>query len=285
LSRFSIVLSVFALACLGRPFPAQVLQLAQKEASSMSSTSTLQELLAKGNWDAVAEGRRLGVEALPVVQAYAKDKNSVSRQIALACAGQIGGAEAASLLAAGLSDRDINVQLTAAKELGQGKFPAASPAILENLANGKDELVREFLALDAGYIPGDKTLTILEPLAGGKGALATNAKMAMARLGDARARAMLASDLSSDVPRTRYEALDQLRYVEAQEFVPRAKVLLADLAPARRIGTARNPRFRRVCDQAVDTLAFLLRLNPSFGVAPEKIYSPEQLAQFRQLLP
>jgi hypothetical protein len=257
---------------------------AQKEAPSMSPTASLDSLLASGNWDAVEEAQRQGVAALPIVRTYAKSANSSSRQIAMACASHIGGDEAGQILVAGLADPDINVQLTAAKELDSGKFPSAAGAILDHLARGKDDLVREFLALDAGYIPGDKTVTILRPLCTGQSGLATNAKMALAKLKDGWARDLLVKDLSSPLPRTRYEALLQLIYIDDQQFVPNAKSLLDDVQPARRIGTPRNPRFRRVCDQALDTLAFLLKLNPSFPVAPEKIYTQEQLAQFRQMV-
>ncbi|MGB9466243.1 MAG: hypothetical protein WBR10_14130 [Candidatus Acidiferrum sp.] len=250
----------------------------------MSPTSTLESLLESANWDAVEEAQRQGISALPAVRTYAKSKNSASRQIAMACASRIGGEEAGQILAAGLADTDINVQLTAAKELDSGKFPSASPAILDHLARGKDDLVREFLALDAGYISGDTTIAVLRPLAEGQGGLATNARMALAKLKDGWARDLLVKDLSSPVARTRYEALDQLRYVDDQQFVPNAKRLLDDREPARRIGTARNPRFRRVCDQALDTLVFLLKLNPSFPVAPERIYTQEQLAQLAQMV-
>jgi hypothetical protein len=256
---------------------------AQKEAPSMSPTGTLDNLLASANWDAVEEAQRQGAAALPTVRTYAKSKNSSSRQIAMACASHIGGDEAGQILSAGLGDSDINVQLTAAKELDSGKFPSAYASILDHLAKGKDDLVREFLALDAGYIPGDETIGVLRPLAAGQGGLATNSRMALAKLKDAWARDLLVKDLSSPLPRTRYEALIQLVYVDDQQFIPNARPLLDDVQPARRIGTARSPRFRRVCDQAVDTLAFLLKLKPSFPIAPEKIYTQEQLVQFRQI--
>lgn len=105
--------------------------------------------------------------------------------------------------------------------------------------------------------------------------------MALARLGDAKARAQLKNDLSSAVPRTRYETLDHLRYVGDLNLIPSVKKLLDDREHARRIGTARHPRFRRVCDQAVDTTVFLLHL--PFPAAPEKIYTDQELARVREL--
>ena len=283
--RLQIALAVLVLvSCQRASNSSQAGQSAQKEASHMSATATLDQLLESGNWDAVEEAQRQGALALPTIRTFAQGKNPVARQIAMACAARVGGNDAAAILAAGLTDSDVNVQLTAAKELTGGKFPAASGAILDQLAKGKDDLVREFLALDAGYIPGEKTLAILRPLADAEGGLGENARMALARLGDPRARAVLARNLSSLTPATRYESLDQLRYVGDMDLIPAAKKLVDDAEPARRIGPARRPRFRRVCDQAVDTLTFLLKLTPPFPVAAEKIYSKAELTEFKQLL-
>jgi len=271
-------------SCQAAPDVSPVREPAQKESSGMNSTATLENLLESANWDAVEEAQREGPAALPAIRQYARNRNYRTRQISLACAARIGGGEAAAeIIAVGLTDDNINVQLQAAKELSSGKFPSAAEAVLEQLGHGKDYLVREFLALAAGYIPGGRTVDVLRPLAEGKGALSTNVRMALARLGDAQALSELTKDLSSSSPRTRYEALDQLRYVGNPKLIPYAKRLLDDKEPALRIGPAIRPRFRRVCDQAVDTLVLMLKLRPPFPIAAERIYTDEELRQVCEL--
>lgn len=260
------------------------IQNAQKEIAHMTASNSLEHLLAAANWDAVDEAQHEGPRALPAIRVYVRSNNYRSRQIALASAARVGGDEAASMLATGLTDDNVNVQLQAAKDLSTGQFPSASGAILAQLANNRDHVVKQFLALAAGYIPGEASIAALRPLAEGKDELATNARMALARLGDENARRQLTNDLSATLPRTRYDALDQLRYVNDLKFASYAKRLLDDKEPARRIGTARHPKFRRVCDQAVDTLVSLLSLKPPFRVAPERIYTEGELTQLRRLL-
>jgi HEAT repeat protein len=284
LAYLFITLLVLCLgSCQAAPDVSLVRESAQKESSGMNSTATLESLLESANWDAVDEAQREGPAALPAIRQYARSKNYRIRQISVACAARIGGGEAAEILAAGLTDDNINVQLQAAKELSSGKFPSAGEAVLEQLSHGHEYLVREFLALAAGYIPGGRTVDVLRSLAGENGPLAANARMALARLGDAQALSELTKDLASSSPRIRYEALDQLRYVGSPRLIPYAKRLLDDKEPARRIGPARHPRFRRVCDQAVDTLVLMLKLRPPFPISAERIYTDEELRQVREL--
>jgi HEAT repeat protein len=276
-------LSFSLAACQAAAYSPPATKAAQKESPRMNSVAHLQALLEAANWDAVDEAQREGASALPVIRRSSQSQNYRTRQISVACAARIGGKEATDIISAGLKDPNVNVQLQAAKELSSGKFPSAGEAILSGLSKSRDVLVREFLALAAGYIPGSRTVATLRPLAESSGTLASDARMALARLGDVNALSDLTKSLESPVPRMRYEALDQLRYVANPKLVPYARRLLDDREPARRIGPARHPRFRRVCDQAVDTLVFLLNLHPAFPVAPERIYSDEELAQIRGL--
>ncbi|MGH9405570.1 MAG: HEAT repeat domain-containing protein [Terriglobia bacterium] len=250
----------------------------------MNPAATLEILLEAGNWDAVEEAAREGKAALPILQHFARSTSYETRQIALACAASIGGEAAAEILAAGLTDPNINVRLQAAKELSSGKFPAAGPAVLEQLAHSDEFLIREPLALAAGYLPADRAVPVLRTLSEGFGSLSVNARMALAKLGDPEARAALVRELSSSRPRTRYDALGELVYVNDVTLAPYAEKLLGDRESALRIGTVRRPQYRRVCDQAVDTIVFLLRLGPSFPVKPERIYTEPELEEIRDLV-
>ena len=103
--------------------------------------------------------------------------------------------------------------------------------------------------------------------------------MALAKLGDAEARRVIVSELSAEQPRTRYDALAKLIYIDAPKLATHAKRLLRDKNPAFVIGSIRNPQYRRVCDQAVDTFVALLNLQVRFRVSPERIYNDEELLQ------
>jgi hypothetical protein len=126
-------------------------------------------------------------------------------------------------------------------------------------------------------------MDVLKPLAKRSSVLGANARMALARLHDSEARKSLMAELSAPLPKTRYDALEKLAYVNDRSYAPRVKQLLADEAEAMRIGIVEMPRYRRVCDQAVDTLVFLLRLKAPFEVNPEKIYSGSERKKIQDL--
>jgi hypothetical protein len=107
--------------------------------------------------------------------------------------------------------------------------------------------------------------------------------MALAKLGEPQARAALLADLAAPLPRTRYDTVGQLRYVGDVGLASHARKLLPDRAAAQRIGIMNAPRYRRVCDQAVDTLVYLRQLKVSFPVNLEQIYSDDQISQVERL--
>jgi HEAT repeat protein len=243
----------------------------------------LDEALLQGHYLAVEEAGRLGPAALPVIRRYVSHENYRSRQMAMRSAGRIGDDRGADILVAGLKDENFNVQNAAATELAKKPYPAATEAILDQLAAGGDEIVREKLALAAGYLPGQRTMDVLKPLAAGSSVLASNAGMALARLDDGEAGKSLAAELNAPLPRERYEALEKLVYVNARSYAPLAKRLLADKAEAMRIGIVEMPRYRRVCDQAVDTLVALLQLKVPFEVGSETVYADDALTTVSRL--
>ncbi len=252
----------------------------------MADANALESLLNAGNWMAVEMAAKQGAAALPVVRRAAGHAKFQTRQIAMASAGKIGGAEAGKILGAGLSDADLNVRLQAANELSVNPPAEAGQAILARLPIEEDDRVKEPLALAAGYIPGDQTVRILQLVAGmWSGELAKTARMALAKVGDKPSREALLAELSSPDAFVRYTAVGWLRYVDDKQYVPHARKLLHDKAPAQKIGPVRQPKFRRVCDQAVDTLVHLLKLKVPFETDLEKIYSDTEINTIAKLVP
>ena len=58
-----------------------------------------------------------------------------------------------------------------------------------------------------------------------------------------------------------------------------AKQLLQDKSQAIRVGPVQMPRYRCVCDQAVDTLVSLFQAATSFQVSQDKVYSDQEIRQ------
>lgn len=247
-------------------------------------TNPLNKLLAEANSQAVEEAKQQGKAALPIIRPFLKDKNFQVRQIAVSSAGAIGDPQGADILATGLEDENINVRLAAARELSKKAYPAATETVLAVLKKSPEGIVRELLAVAAGFLPGEKTVAALRPLASGDSVLAEKAMFALAKLGDAAGRKALSSRLSAKLPRTRYEALEALCYVSSSVFATPAKKLLSDKATGLQIGSVRNPRNRRVADQAVDSLVCLLKLQPPFETSPEKIYTDSEIATIKNLI-
>ena len=246
----------------------------------MNGTNSLEIALQQKSWEAVTEAGRLGENAFPVVKKYSRDENYQTRQIAVACAGFLEDEKAAPILAAGLDDDNINVRLEAAKTINKYPKPGVTDAVLEKLENSPEDVLKEILALAAGKLPGEKTIEVLKRVQKAEeGKVSENAQMALAKLGDAEAKEAIVKELSDSLPRTRYDALEKLIYINNASLATYAKRLLGDKSEAIRIGNIKRPQYRRVCDQAVDTIVFLLNLSVSFLVRKDRIYSDQEIQE------
>ncbi|HFQ81471.1 MAG TPA: hypothetical protein ENK33_08890 [Desulfobacterales bacterium] len=254
------------------------------EANDMSKEKELKNMIAQGDWKAVELAKQMGEAAWPTVKQGAKMAGFQSRQISMVCAGQLGGEAAGEILLAGLNDKHINVSLTAAGQLSKNPPASALHGILNELAACSEENICALLALSAGRLPGEASTKALLGLVGGDDDVAKNAQLALAKLGQPEYLKAHLSKLAAKSPHTRYEALAQLVYIDNAELAENAKQLLSDKEVAVIIGTQYNPRYRRVCDQAVDTLIALLKLTPPFATGAERIYTDEQLLQIKNLV-
>ncbi|HDP24294.1 MAG TPA: HEAT repeat domain-containing protein [Deltaproteobacteria bacterium] len=250
----------------------------------MSKVHELEHLIAQGDWQAVDLTAHLGEAAWPAIEQGARMENFQSRQISMVCAGRLGGETAGTLLLAGLADNHINVSLAAAGQLSRNPPPSALHGILGELAQCQEENICALLALGVGHLPGEASMNALLELTGRDDDVAKNARLALAKLGHDEYLEALLAELASDDPHARYEALAQLVYIDDAKLGEHAKKLLYDKEVAVTIGKQYAPRYRRVCDQAVDTLAALLKLKLPFAASAESIYSDSQLAQVREMV-
>jgi len=253
------------------------------EETRMTAQSELERLLAEGDFRAVEVAAAMGNAAVPSLRKGAGMPGYRSRQVAMACTGKVGGEAAGEILSLGLKDGNVNVRVAAAGQLSVNPPESARDAVLSTLVRSTETDVREMLAFSAGYFPGERTLAILRSIASGKEVLASNARMALARLGDPAGRDAVMDGLASPDPLVRYDTVGGLRYVDDPSLAVRVKPLLLDTEEAQAIGPGGGSRYRRVCDQAVDTLAYLLKLRLPFPAGEETIYTEEQLLHVRDL--
>lgn len=278
-----VVLSLAAANCHGIEKESGRLHKPAGEETGMSAQAELERLLADGDFRAVEAAAAMGDAAAPALRKGAGMPGYRSRQVAMACAGKIGGDVAGEILALGLKDGNVNVRVTAAGQLSVNPPEYAKDAVLSTLVRSTETDVREMLAYSAGYFPGERTIAVLRSVASGKEVLASNARLALARLGDPAGRDAVLNDLASPDPLVRYDTLGGLRYVNDPSLADRVKPLLLDTKEAQAIGPGGGWRHRRVCDQAVDTLVYLLKLKVPFPTGEETIYTEEQLLHVRDL--
>ena len=249
----------------------------------MSAQAELERLLAEGDFRAVEVAAGMGDAAVPALRKGAGMPGYRSRQVAMACAGRVGGEASGEILSLGLKDGNVNVRVAAAGQLSVNPPESARDAVLSALVRSTETDVREMLAFSAGYFPGERTVAILRSIAAGKEVLASNARMALARLGDKAGREALVADLGSSDARVRYETVGGLRYVNDPALASHVKPLLRDTEDVQALGSERSRRYRRVCDEAVDTLVYLLKLRLPFPADEETIYTGEQLLQVQDM--
>jgi len=283
LSVFCGILSLVAANCHGIEKKSGGQHRPAGEGTRMSAQAELARLLEEGDFRAVEVAGAMGDAAVPALRKGATMAGYRSRQVAMACAGKVGGDAAGEILALGLKDGNVNVRVAAAGQLSVNPPESAKNAILSTLVRSTETDVREMLAFSAGYFPGERTVAILRSIASGEEVLASNARMALARLGDPAGRDAVLSDLSSSDPLVRYETVGGLRYVNDPSLAVRVKPLLLDTENAQAIGPGGWSKYRRVCDQAVDTLVYLLKLTLPFPTGEETIYTGEQLLHVRDL--
>ena len=201
------------------------------------------------------------------------------------CLNEAGGPAARQGLLKELTDRTETVRAAAARYLRAHYDKADLPAIVNMMNSSADEYIREQLALllgesgDPSKIPVLATRKQLE-----KDQFARHAdSLAMARLGDAGAKAELVQRLSLPEAKERVAALRDLPYVNDIGLLKHAIPLLDDTRDGLNVGPSHGPYFIRVCDVAVNIANQMLG-NRFPWADPKKRYSPEELNEVRSVL-
>lgn len=257
-----------------------------KEDKSMTTKNELENLIAQGDWSAVDLVVKMGEAAWPVIKQGAKMDSYESRQVSMVAAGRLGGISAGEILLSGLRDKHINVVLVAAGQLSKKPPLSAHSGILDEINTCNEGDVCELLALSLGQIPGEKSINALLNLLNKdlqEDDVEKNAQLALVKLGHPKYIKKHLKNLDSKDAYERYKTIANFVYIDDTKYAKEIKRHLVDKEVALVIGTQYKPRYRRVCDQAVDSLVFVYKLTPSFEIKAENIYSDKQIAEINEI--
>ncbi|HEY3065956.1 MAG TPA: HEAT repeat domain-containing protein [Methylomirabilota bacterium] len=224
-----------------------------------------------------APGPDAGSAMLPLLD----DPDPEVRELALHVLNVVGGPVARQGFLKALKDRGDTVRSAACRFLHVHATREDVPAILAEVTGSFDEYVREQMGLlvgklgDANAIPTLERQLAAEPDAHARHGLS----IALARLGERRARQAYLERLRADNPRQRAAALEDLLYIGDRRLVLDVLPLLDDLREAVNVAPSATRYFIRVCDVAVNVLDVLLQHPFSFKVERVRRYSAEELAE------
>ena len=238
------------------------------------------------DWDILGVPGLFGPEAAPALLPLLNDPNAQVRELAVKCLDQAGGPDAKRGLLKALHDNNELVRATASRLLVRHVTPADVAAIRPELAVGRDEYIREQLALLIGRIGNQGEIAYLaQRHAFEKDAHAKHAiTLARARLGDQVSKGEYVKTLYDADPMKRAVALADLLYLEDRGLVPSVLPLLDDDRPAKNVGPSHGPYFIRVCDVAINTLDQMLGHPFPFATGFMTRYSPQQIGQAKAVL-
>jgi HEAT repeat protein len=237
------------------------------------------------NGDARDTARQLGTAAVPTLTKYVGNDSPDIRSLALECYAEVKSDDAMKALADALSDDDINVRKTAVLRLHAVHGLAAVPKLQPLVSQSPYPFVRGNAALILGRIGSAASIPVIarQGEVEKDAAAARQMLLALARLENGSARAKVLAGLAAPDARQRYDAIADVEYIHEPGLAIKLEPLLADTRGVRNVGTEPYPVIHRVCDRAVEAVAFLLPGKLSFKTG-FKTYTPEQIEETRRLL-
>lgn len=249
--------------------------------------SQIVESVKRKQWSVVEQPGLVDSTAVPALLPLLNDPDPQVRELTVHCLDSAGGPAAAEGLLRALADPVETVGAAAVRGLARHYTAAEVPGIRTQLGTNRNEYVREQLALLLGRMEDPSNIPILDahkPTE--RDERARHAlSLAMARLGDAPSKDELRSRLRQQQSVSqRVAALRDLPYVNDRSLLAEASPLLDDQRLGLNIGPSHGKYFIRVCDVVVMVMAEMLgRAALPFDARPRR-YTPEELAQARQVL-
>lgn len=256
-----------------------------KQAEQRVSPQELVERVKHKDWD-VAEPGLFGPEAVPALLPLLDSSDPQVRQLTVQCLAVAGGPAVKPALLRVLRDDNEMVRAAAVQALPAYAEGADAPTLEEQLSHGRDEFVREQLALLIGSIGGPQDIRKLatQQLVEKDQEASHAMLLARVRLGDPQGRQQYLSQLHAPEIKTRVQALKSLLYLKDRSLAPEVLPLLDDSRLAEKAGPSHSDYFNRVCDVAVNMLDKMLDHPFPFRIGIARRYSPEDLAQAKATL-
>lgn len=216
-------------------------------------------ILAQDVEGAWTETARLGPAAAPTLLPLLGHGDPRVRALAVECLAATRSPVAARALTRALCDADLGVASSAANGLEALATPELAPELLAAFDATPDWMIRKRIALLLGRLDGWDTHQLRERLGRESHPPVREGMVAaLARRGEAEARATFAALLGANEPGNGPRLLHHAEYI-AQPWLLRPLLpLLDDWTPALRlVEGAPGPAYLRVCDRTVDLVAKL----------------------------
>jgi HEAT repeat protein len=245
----------------------------------------LKQQLNQLDGEARDTARKLGKEALPLLRERYPREAPRGRALVLECMAEVGGDEVTQALVRALNDSEADVWNTALDLLHTTSRPSAIGPLTSAFLSSGHARVRGEVARILGKLNAVSSLPDLKKQSANESdpGAAHKISLAIARLEDGPERAKIIEPLSDSNPKTRYQAIADLEYVNDAKLLPKLAPLLKDEAGVVNLGQERWPLWHRVCDRAVDAVAAVSGKPMPFPVG-KRNYSKSEIEQARQII-
>lgn len=249
----------------------------------------VRKVLAK-NWNALDIAEITGNDAVPFLNELSGDKDPEVRLIALHCLSLIDDESILEIMANALSDKEKEIRTLAIQYLNSKHDRSILDKLIYNL-NNDDEIIRGGVAILLGNVAKIGEAKAMDPLYK-RSEIETNREverdmaLALARLGDSKMKDRFASQLDVSDSKTRYQGIEDLRYINDKNLAKRLLPALDDFGDAYLLTGkgAPEPKWGRVCDAAINLIGELYDNPFSFKLGRYKIYSEEEIKEAKKFL-